>query len=648
VKVFFAKFRSRSQVANKVSGLVLSLFLCVSAASAQTGEWTTYGHDPQRSGFATDEHAFSTSNVSSLGLEWKTIVPNEPIVLTGLTAPLVVRGVKTENGTKNLVLVAGSSDHIFALDADTGALTWKTDFTQNQARPEGGDWLCPFALNDTPVIDPARARVFVIASDGRLHILNLADGQPAMPPAQFVPAYAKTWSLNYAGGVLYTSISQGCNHSLSGVVALDPDEAGRPVARFYSAVNGGAGVWGLGGPAVDFAGFIYGATGDAAFEPAANEFGDTILKLSPHTLQLAGYYTPTIWPYLTRHDLDMGASTPVIFRWRGRVLTAVGGKEGAIYVTDTAAMTAPDHHTTAYISPRYTNGKQTFESNGIWGEMSVWKDGDDETWLYVPSWGVPTEAAKFPTAYGPVKNGSMMAFKVVSGPDHKPILQPAWISSDIAVPAPAAIAGGILFVLGTGENTQQVVNGNIGQLLEDRQSRSTGHAILYALDAHTGKQLWSSGDTMAGWTHFSGLAIGDGKIFATTRDGAVYAFGLRGPGEAAPRVTVVPAPPRTTVAVPTRNVAAIRKIPECGEAGAIFKQRCAMCHGPDGRGAVSRTPNFADSLWQATKSDEALLDAVTNGTPAGMPSFGSQLSSQQIGLLVHCVVRGFAGSPQSR
>ena len=441
-------------MATKVSRLLLFLVLCVSAASAQSGQWTTYGHDPQRSGFATDEHAFSPANVSSLGLEWKTIVPNEPLVLTGLTAPLVVRGVKSENGIKNLVIVAGSSDHIFALDADTGALAWKTDFSANQARPEGGDWLCPFALNDTPVIDQAKSRVFVIASDGRLHILNLADGQPAMPPAQFVPAYAKTWSLNYSGGVVYTSISQGCNHSLSGVVALDPDQPGRPVVRFYSAVNGGAGVWGLGGPAVDFAGFIYGATGDAAFEPSANEFGSTILKLAPHTLQLDGYYTPKIWQYLTRHDLDMGASTPVIFRWHGRVLTAVGGKEGAIYVTDTAAMAGTDHHTAAYISPRYTNVKQTFESNGIWGEMSVWKDAADNTWLYVPSWGVPTEAAKFPMSYGTVKSGSIMAFKVVAGADHKPILQPAWISSDIAVPTPAAIAGGVLFVLGTGENTR--------------------------------------------------------------------------------------------------------------------------------------------------------------------------------------------------
>ncbi len=634
-------------MSNKNFSLLLLLLFIVSAASGQTGQWTTFGHDSQRSGFAKDEHAFSPSNVSALGLLWKTVVPNRPLFLSGLAAPLLVREVKTSAGPKNLVIVAGSSDHVYAVDAETGALAWKTDFTVTQVRPQGGDWLCPFSLNDTPVVDTARARVFVIASDGRLHTLAVSDGHPAMPPTQFVSAYSKTWSLNYSGGVLYTSISQGCNHALSGVAALDPDAAGRPVVRFYSAVSGGAGIWGLGGPSVDFAGFIYGAAGDAPFDPAANDFGDSVLKLYPRTLQLAGYYTPTIWQYLTRHDLDMGASTPVIFHWRGRVLTAVGGKEGAIYVTDAAEMAGPRHHATAYISPRYTNGQQTFEGNGIWGEMSAWQDAG-QTWLYVPSWGVPTEAAQFPKSYGPVKQGSIMAFKVVRGAGQKPVLQPAWISSDIAVPTPAVIAGGVLFVLGTGENTQQVKAGDISQLLVNRELRNTGHAILYALDARTGKELWSSGDTIPGWTHFSGLAVGDGKVFVTTHDGAIYAFGLRSSGAAAARVTVIPASPHASAAVPPEPRAATAGIPQCGEATAIFKQRCAMCHGPDGRGAVARTPNFIESGWQADRSDKVLLDAVTNGTDKGMPAFGGQLSSQQIDQLVHCVVRGFASAPQSR
>lgn len=636
-------------MSRKVIGLFSSLLFMVTAALAQSGQWITFGHDPQRSGVATDEHAFSLANVSSLGLEWKTVVPNEPLYLNGLTAPLMVRGVKTAAGSKDLVIVAGSSDHVFALDASTGELVWKADFTANQVRPQDGGWLCPMSLNATPVIDPKQARVFVIGSDGRLNSLALSDGHPLFGPLQFVPAYSKMWSLNYAGGVLYASLSQDCSHAASGVAALDPEAPGRPVVRFFSAVNGGAGIWGRGGASIGFDGFIYGATGDAPFDPAAGEFGDTVLKLSPRTLQVAGYYTPSIWQYITRRDLDMGTSTPVIFRWHNRVLTAVGGKEGAIYVTDTAAMSGPDHHQAAYISPRYTNAAQTFEGQGIWGGMSAWTDASGQTWLYVPSWGVPTDEAKFPVSYGTVTAGSIMAFNVVAGPSGKPILKPAWISSDIAVPDPAVIAGGVLFVLGTGENTQQVTSGDISQILEGRENRNTGHAILHALDARTGKELWSGGDAISGWTHFSGLAVGDGKIFATTHDGAVYAFGLRAPGAPAPRTTIIPVPPpKPKAAAPASHTAAV-KLPECGNATVVFRQRCAMCHGPTGQGIpASRTPDFTSSAWQLGKTDQELLDAVTNGTDKGMPAFNGQLKPEEIDQLIHCLVRGLAPAPQGR
>ncbi len=629
-------------------GLLLTCLLIASAISSQTGQWITYGHDPQRSGVAAEEGAFSGANVSTLGLDWKTVVPNEPLFLTGLTAPLLVRGVRTGGGEKNLVIVAGSSDHVFALDAETGELVWKRDLAMSQPRPQDGGWLCPYSLNATPVIDPAKGRVFVVASDGKLHTLDLADGHADIPPAQFVPAFSKMWSLNYAGGVLYTSISQGCAHAASGVAALDPDAPGRPVTRFFSAADG-AGVWGRGGVAVGFDGFIYGVTGDAPFDPAANEFGDTVFRLAPRTLQLAGYYTPSTWQYITRRDLDMGTSTPVVFRWKNHVLTAVGGKEGAIYVTDVKEMSGPDHHATAYISPRYTNAAQTFQGAGIWGLMSAWTDAGGQTWLFVPSWGEPTKDAQFPISYGPVTNGSIMAFKVTAGADGKPVLKPAWMSSDIAVPDPAAIAGGVLFVLGTGENTQQVKAGDISQLLTGRESLNKGHAILHALDATTGKELWSSGDAMPGWTHFSGLAVGDGKVFVTTHDGAVYAFGLRGPGSPAARSTVIPGPPAAKVPARSQAAARIVNIPECGAANAIYKQRCAMCHGADGKGmSASKTPNFADPDWQAGRSDEALLDALMKGTDKGMPAFEGQLSSPQMDEMIHCMVRGFARGPQGR
>jgi outer membrane protein assembly factor BamB len=630
------------------AGIFLSMFVIGAAALAQMGQWTTFGHDPQRSGFAAEEHAFSPANVASMGLTWKTTVPNQPLSMNGLTAPLVVRGVKSAHGEKNLVIVAGSSDHVWALDAETGELAWKVDFNLREPRPKNGDWLCPNALNATPVIDPANSRVFVVSSDGVLHTLGLADGHNAQPPAQFVPAYSKMWSLNYAGGVVYSSISQGCAHAQSGVAAIDPDAPGRPVTRFFSAASG-AGVWGRGGVSVGLDGDIYGVTGDAPFDPPANEFGDTVFRLAPRTLQLAGYYTPADWQYLTRQDLDMGTSTPIVFRLGTHAFTAVGGKEGAIYITDTTAMSGADHHSTALVSPRFTNAQQTFERKGIWGAMSTFRDSSGQVWLYVPSWGEPAKDAQFPQSYGPANDGSLMAFKVSAQSEQKVSLTPAWISANIAVPDPAAIAGGVVFVLGTGEDTRQVNNGDINQLLVGREARATGHATLYALDAATGKQLWSSADAINGWTHFSGLAVGDGKVFVSTHDGAIYAFGLRKPGAPPANITVVPGPPPTSAPVASQPVATTANMPECGETKVLYVQRCAQCHGPEGKGRPGvRTPDFTDSSWQASRTDAALIESLRNGTDKGMPGFGAQLKSEQMEELIHCVVRGFGRTPQGR
>ena len=50
---------------------------------------------------------------------------------------------------------------------------------------------------------------------------------------------------------------------------------------------------------------------------------------------------------------------------------------------------------------------------GIWGELSTWRDEDGNTWLYVPIWGpVSKDAPSFPVTHGPNPHGSIMAFKL--------------------------------------------------------------------------------------------------------------------------------------------------------------------------------------------------------------------------------------------
>jgi hypothetical protein len=47
-----------------------------------------------------------------------------------------------------------------------------------------------------------------------------------------------------------------------------------------------------------------------------------------------------------------------------------------------------------------------------------------------------------------------------------------------------------------------------------------------ALDAKTGKLLYRSGTAMKSWTHFGGLAIHDGSVYAADHSSTLYCFGL--------------------------------------------------------------------------------------------------------------------------
>jgi outer membrane protein assembly factor BamB len=113
--------------------------------------------------------------------------------------------------------------------------------------------------------------------------------------------------------------------------------------------------------------------------------------------------------------------------------------------------------------------------------------------------------AKFATTNGSAPHGSIVAFKVEDKDGH-PVLTPSWISRDLKNPAPPAIANGVVFALDGGS--------------------ASSHATLYALDAATGKELYSSGDAIGTYTHVAGLSVGDGHVFFTTHDNTLYSFGI--------------------------------------------------------------------------------------------------------------------------
>ena len=116
-----------------------------------------------------------------------------------------------------------------------------------------------------------------------------------------------------------------------------------------------------------------------------------------------------------------------------------------------------------------------------------------------------------------------MAFRV-EVKEKTAVLAQAWISRDLNVPEPPIVANGVVYALSSGEDVRQADDKGAGLNTVER-ARGSGKAVLYAFDALTGKELYSSGDTLASFTHFGGIAVSNGRVFVTTYDGFVYAFG---------------------------------------------------------------------------------------------------------------------------
>ncbi|HEY3839692.1 MAG TPA: PQQ-binding-like beta-propeller repeat protein [Bryobacteraceae bacterium] len=492
-------------------------------------DWTTFDGDPQRSGWAKDETEISKDNVKKLKLLWQVKLDNKSAGLGSLTAPITVSKVIHNSNFLDLAIVGGTSDKLFAIDIDAGKLFWQRQLPRpTTPKPNyASEWLCPFSLNATPIVDRPTKTLYTMASDGRLYFINWANGEDKEPPVEVLPPWAKTWSLNIADGFLYVPTSQRCGNVRSGIWAVDLKDAKHAVTSFLAGPTAGAGIWGRAGVTIGEDGFVYAETGDGPNDPETGKFADTILKLAPKTLKLSDYYIPANRAYLTRKDLDMGNMSPIVFPFQGKQLVAGAGKEGVIYLLDAASPGGADHRTPLFRSPLYTNDTAKFAGAGFWGSFATWQDKQGARWLLAPAWGPQgKESPKFPTSYDETPHGSIMAFKVEMK-DGSPVLVPGWRSRDLSYPDPPIVANGIVFAVSTGDQVEQAdANGKL-YTVEDRVKLKTGNSVLYAFDAETGKELYSSGDTMKQFTHFSGLAIADGRLFCTTYDGVIYAFGLQ-------------------------------------------------------------------------------------------------------------------------
>jgi outer membrane protein assembly factor BamB len=512
----------------RLSALIAFSLSSAAAAHAQGRpvDWPFYAGDAQRTGWEKSDSRITKENVK----EFQLVLKRKLEKLKGprsLTPPVVIGNLISYRGFKELAFVSGASDTLWSIDADMDRIFWEKHFeTAGKSKAAGSPAMCAAAATATPALTPpvsfgGRGRgtpaaaaptpppnparnflsaggfgaprpAFALSGDGRLHVLNTSTGDDLVPALSFLPAGAKGSSLVLSEGVIYTTTNWGCGGAPNGVWAIDLNPAEPAVSKLVT--NGGA-LPGLGGLAFGAGGMIYTQTSEGALDPASNKWANTLLELSPKDLEVRQYFTASGGLALT---------TPVVFAYKDRELIVSAGKDGRLYLLDAQALGGDDHRTPL---------SETAPVGSIWGGLASWQDTDGTRWVLAPVWGPVNSELKSLMTNGSAPNGSVVAFKLDES-NGKLQLTPAWISRDMSSPEPPVITSGIVFALSAGEYAK------------DEHSNGSGHATLYALDAITGKEMYSSGNQATAPANLTGMTIANGRVFFTTNDGALYAFGI--------------------------------------------------------------------------------------------------------------------------
>src|SRR5712664_2055192 len=96
--------------------------LLIGSIVALSSDWLTDGGNPQRTAWQKDEKILATDNVKNIKLLWRIKTDNKPREMHSMLPALVAGRVTTSSGPKEIAVVTGVSDNIYAIDVEKGAL----------------------------------------------------------------------------------------------------------------------------------------------------------------------------------------------------------------------------------------------------------------------------------------------------------------------------------------------------------------------------------------------------------------------------------------------------------------------------------------------------------------------------------------------
>ena len=310
------------------------------SASANGGpgsDWPVYHGNPLGSGAAAGSSTFHGATKAWTSHALRGQIFGEPLV------------------EGNVVIVATETDNVYALNATgRGQIVWSTQVgTPVPARMlPCGDIRPKVGITSTPVIDPTRSEVFVVAdertrgtishhlvglslSTGKVLLDEVVDPAGSTPAAQLQRA---ALTLDDGQVIIASGGNAGDCSTYHGRVVAVPETGGalRTFAVDPSLGNDQGAIW-MGGaaPVVDSSGNIWVAAGNGSNTSGASpDYSDSVIELSP-TLQPLQFFAPSTWATDNASDFDLGSSAPALLP-DGLVLQI--GKSQTAYLLDQSAL----------------------------------------------------------------------------------------------------------------------------------------------------------------------------------------------------------------------------------------------------------------------------------------------------------------------
>jgi outer membrane protein assembly factor BamB len=440
-----------------------------SSHSPGSHSWTVYHNDPAGSGVAAPGSAVAAKTVAWTSPALDGQIYGEPLVWAGR------------------IYVATENDTIYALSSATGGVAWSRHLGKAvlaRSLPCGN--ITPtVGITGTPVIDPSRKEIFVVADEfvGRkpVHMLvglNTASGKTEMtqdvdPQGADAAALLQRTGLTLDAGQVVFGFggNYGDCPSYHGQVVAVPETGGAPRRFTVDAAPGesqGA-IW-MGGaaPVVDNSGHIWVSAGNGSVSSYkhAYDYSDSVLELSS-SLRLLQFFAPRTWASNNSQDLDISTAPALL-------------PDGQVMVADKSR--------TVYL----LNGKHLGGIGGAQATLGSACSSDIDGGSAVVGM----------TVYLPCLSG-IIAIRATRSP---PSLHLLWNSGTGG--GPPIVAAGLVWTIGQ-------------------------NGMLYGLDPATGKvrEQIATGGVPA--NHFPTPSVGDGFLLATCAENAVaFAASAHGTGPA--------------------------------------------------------------------------------------------------------------------